>query len=128
MVFHLNLNLGISGHASHRLEVQNRRGASCLRFHFHFYSPSIARALSCTVLASSLLLFDLHCFLVQLHYTPYRSYTLRASFWTVPFLFWSSVRGAFHLKLWVVFFSSIFVCFHWYCYCIDYLFAFCCFW
>ena len=37
----------------------------------------------------------------------------------------SSVRGAFHLKLWVIFLSSIFICFHWYCYFIDHLFAFC---
>ena len=37
----------------------------------------------------------------------------------------SSIRGGFRLELWVISFSSIFVCFHWYCYFIDYLFAFC---
>ena len=83
-------------------------------FHFHFSSPSIARVFSCIVLAS-------FCCVLSSLGSPFSSIST-----LVLHLSWelhlnsgifvsSSVQGTLLLKLLVLPFSFIFVCFHWLC-------------
>jgi len=87
---HQKLKLGVSSHVPRRLEAQNRRGAAVLIqprvFTFTFLLPPKC-AFSCTVPASSWLLFRL---LLLLHSSPLHSFSfifVEGKVWTVSFSF-----------------------------------------
>jgi len=93
------------------------------KFHFTFLLLHCARPFPVTVPTSSPLLFDLHCFLIALHFTfscsKVESISLKGSIFDLNVrLLWS-----FCLKLSFFGFSSIFICFNWFCYSIQYLFV-----
>jgi len=82
------------------------------RFHFHFYASSTVRA------------FFLHCsgdFLPRFlppfcpHSTPFHSFSIiKVGSYILTVSFSISVWFGFCLKLWVLFFSSVFVSFQWF--------------
>jgi len=91
------------------------------KFHFTFLLVHCARPLPITVPTSSLSLFDFHCFLIVLHFTSSCSQSRECLF--KRFHFW--FERAFALKLSFFGFSSIFICFNWFFYFIQYLFVLC---
>ena len=94
---------------------------SIAKFNFTFLLLYCARPLPITVLPTSPSLFDLHYFLIVLHFTSSCSQSRERLFKRLHFRF----ERAFALKLSFFGFSSIFVCFNWFCYFIRYLFVLC---
>jgi len=92
---------------------------SSAKFHFTFIFLHCAHPLLVTIPTSSPSLFDLHCFLIVLHFTSSCSQNWEHLFKRFHFRF----ERAFALKLSFFGFSSIFVCFNWFCYFIQYLFV-----
>ena len=106
----------LSVHAPSRLGVQNRRGASIL-FPMRAFTLALFR----------LLLFHFSTSICTSFYSillpvvrDVESFDLNGSIFD-----FKSVRALFPLKLCTHSFSSIFICFYWYCYCIEHLFVLC---